>query len=187
SDHGYVSTTYKEQGVTNVRELVYLNSAAGIANNKEMAYVAATRAKEETHLFTDNAALVYKQIERGSDKTVARELKAAKNEWMAGKETRQPERVKEAKEAKEGVTNEKDRGFAEIGRRIEGEAAPAFGGSDRGREAGQAAERGGIDRDSGAVGAGHGRLGGRDTADAGQHRPENQGTERHVQRPDQGH
>ena len=86
---------------------------------------------------------------------------------------------------KRGISYEQDRDFAAVRRSIERDAARAFGEPDRGSEAGQAPERGGLGRDAGAAGPGHGRTDGRDTPDAGRDRPQEQGAGREVQRPDQ--
>jgi hypothetical protein len=84
---------------------------------------------------------------------------------------------------KRGITYEQDRDFEAVRRSIERDASRAFGDADRELEAGQAQERGGLGRDARATGPSNGRTGGRDTPDAGGHRPQEQGAGREVQRP----
>ena len=86
---------------------------------------------------------------------------------------------------KRGVTYEQDRDFAAVRRSIERDAARAFGEPDRDSEAGQAPERGGLGRDTGAAGPSNGHTGRRDAADVGRDRPQEPGAGREVQRPDQ--
>lgn len=85
--------------------------------------------------------------------------------------------------AKRGVTYEQDRDFAAVRSSIERDARRATGGPDRGIEAGQAPERGGLGHDAGAVGPGDGRADGRDSPDPGRNRPKEPGAGRDVQAP----
>ena len=85
--------------------------------------------------------------------------------------------------AKRGVTYEQDRDSAAVRASNERDTARAFGEPDRDSAADQAPERGGLGRDAGAVGAGAGRVDGRDTADAGRDRPQEPGAGRDVQAP----
>lgn len=84
---------------------------------------------------------------------------------------------------KRGISYEQDRDFAAVRRSIERDAARAFGEPDRGSEAGQAPERGGLGRDAGAAGPGYGRTDGRGAPDAGRDRAQEPGAGREVQRP----
>ena len=84
---------------------------------------------------------------------------------------------------KRGISYEQDRDFAAVRRSIERDAARAFGEPDRGSEAGQAPERGGLGRDAGAAGPSNGGAGRRDAADAGRDRPQEPGAGRDVQAP----
>lgn len=83
---------------------------------------------------------------------------------------------------KRGISYEQDRDFAAVERCREREAHRAFGIPDRDVEAVPAPERGGLGRDTGAVGAGYGGAGRRDEADAGRDRPQEPGAGRDVQR-----
>jgi hypothetical protein len=85
--------------------------------------------------------------------------------------------------AKRGVTYEQNRDFEGVRASNERDTARAFGGPDRDSAADQTPERGGLGRDAGAVGAGAGRVDGRDTADSGRDRPQEPGAERDVQTP----
>jgi len=87
--------------------------------------------------------------------------------------------------AKRGVTYEQGRDFAAVRRSNERNEVRAFDEPDRDREAGQAAERGGLGFDAGTVGAGNGSTSRRDTADAGRDQPPVPGTGRAVQQPGQ--
>ena len=86
--------------------------------------------------------------------------------------------------AKRGVTYEHDRDFAAVRRSHERDAGRAFGGEDRGSEAGQTPERGGVSLDVGAAGAGAGRTDRRDAADLDRDRAKEPGAGRGVQAPD---
>jgi hypothetical protein len=87
--------------------------------------------------------------------------------------------------AKRGVTYEKNRDFETVRRCIERDALRAFGEPDRPGEASQSPERGGFGRDDRAVGAGDGRIDGRDPADLGRDRAPEPGAQREVQQPGQ--
>lgn len=82
--------------------------------------------------------------------------------------------------AKRGVIYEQDRDFAAVRSSIERDAARAFGSPDRGSEASQAPERGGLGHDAGATGPSDGSVGRRDAADAGRDRPQEPGAGRDV-------
>ena len=86
--------------------------------------------------------------------------------------------------AKRGVTYEQARDFTAVRSSIERDTARAFGEPDRGSEASQTPERGGLGRDAGAVGPGAGRTDGRDAADADRDRPQERGAERDLHTPD---
>lgn len=86
---------------------------------------------------------------------------------------------------KRGISYEQDRDFAAVERCREREAHRAFGIPDRDVEAVPAPERGGLGRDTGAVGAGYGGAGRRDEADAGRDRPQEPGAGRAGQPSDQ--
>lgn len=88
--------------------------------------------------------------------------------------------------AKRGVTYEQDRDFAAVRSSIERDAGRAFGEPDRGRETGEAPERGGLGRDAGAAGPGTGRTDGRDPADVDRDRPQEPGAGRDVHAPAHG-
>jgi hypothetical protein len=84
---------------------------------------------------------------------------------------------------KRGITYEQDRDFAAVERCREREAHRAFGEPDREFETGQAPERGRLIHGAGAVGAGDGRLDGRDKADVIRNRPQESRAVRNVQAP----
>lgn len=84
---------------------------------------------------------------------------------------------------KRGIRYEQDRDFAAVERCRQREAHRASGQPDRELEAGQAPERGGLGRDTGAAGPGHGGADRRDAADAGRDRPQEPGAGRDIQAP----
>ena len=88
--------------------------------------------------------------------------------------------------SKRGVTYEQDRDFAAVRSSIERDTRREFGDATGDIEANKASERGGLNCDAGAVGAGAGRPDGRDTADAGRDRPQEPGAGRDVQAPAHG-
>lgn len=75
-DHGYVKTSFKEQGATNQAEIVYAPSDAGKGVNREMGYVAITRAREHTEIITDNKDKALGLVDKSSEKTSAIDVKA---------------------------------------------------------------------------------------------------------------
>lgn len=89
--------------------------------------------------------------------------------------------------AKRGVTYEQDRDFAAVRASGEREAVRAFGNPDRDSAADQLPERGGLGRDTGAIGAGAGRVDGRDTADAGRNQPPKRESGGRLREEDQPH
>lgn len=86
---------------------------------------------------------------------------------------------------KRGISYEQDRDLAAVRRSLQREAARAFGEPDSEHETGPAPERGGAGRDTGTIGAGHGRAGRRDTPDTDRNRPQEPGAGRTLQQPDQ--
>jgi len=70
-DLAYVHTTFKEQGATNLREIIAMDSAGAKVMNRQAAYVAATRAKQNTEIVTSDMAKVIKNADRDVEKTTA--------------------------------------------------------------------------------------------------------------------
>jgi hypothetical protein len=83
---------------------------------------------------------------------------------------------------KKGISYEQDRDFAAVRRSIERDAARAFGEPDRGSEAGQAPERGGLAATLEPLAQAMAALAD-DAADAGRDRPQEPGAGRDVQAP----
>lgn len=86
--HGYVDTSFSSQGKTTQLAIVAVGSESLAASNREMAYVASTRAREKVEIFTDDAAELRRAIQRSSQKPVALDLigKAKGGELAAAKE-----------------------------------------------------------------------------------------------------
>ncbi|MDN4571889.1 conjugal transfer protein [Pandoraea cepalis] len=74
-DFAYAHTSYKEQGATNDREIIAVSGAGAMVFNKEAAYVAATRAKDNTEIVTSDLARLMQNAGRSVDKTTAVEMK----------------------------------------------------------------------------------------------------------------
>ena len=65
-DHAYAITTYKSQGQTT--DVTIYSHSSEIISNQESFYVAATRAKEETIIFTDNKEILKEQTQMEQEK-----------------------------------------------------------------------------------------------------------------------
>ena len=78
-DHSYARTTFKEQGATNKHELLMVSDTGAKIFNREAAYVAATRAKLNTEVFTSNKEAMVKN----ANKVVAKETALTKAELGA--------------------------------------------------------------------------------------------------------
>jgi ATP-dependent exoDNAse (exonuclease V) alpha subunit len=55
-DHAYTHTSYKEQGVTNQREIILVSEKGAHWLNREASYVAASRAKQNTEIVATEVA-----------------------------------------------------------------------------------------------------------------------------------
>lgn len=72
--HGYVETSIGSQGSTVQRVIVAADSESGKAANREMAYVASTRAKDRVTLYTDDKDFLRDAIQTSSHKRLALDL-----------------------------------------------------------------------------------------------------------------
>lgn len=70
-DLAYVHTTFKEQGATNHREIIAMDAGGVKLMNKQAAYVAATRAKQNTEIVTSDLRTAIKNADREVGKTTA--------------------------------------------------------------------------------------------------------------------
>lgn len=70
-DHAYTHTSYKEQGVSNQREIFVVSETGAKIINKLAAYVAASRAKGNTEIVTNSRELMLKNAGNTSEKTTA--------------------------------------------------------------------------------------------------------------------
>ncbi|MGR9587108.1 MobF family relaxase [Pandoraea sputorum] len=73
-DLAYAHTSYKEQGATNDREIIAVSTIGAKVFNKEAAYVAATRAKDNTEIVTSDLKKLMNNAGRAVDKTTAVEM-----------------------------------------------------------------------------------------------------------------
>lgn len=97
-DHGYARTSVKEQGATNQVQIVYMPSDAGQAVNRQMGYVAGTRAREHTEIVTDDRDKALGASDRESSKTTAVDVKAGLTQETKAKTAK--ETSKETSKAK---------------------------------------------------------------------------------------
>lgn len=74
-DLAYARTTYKEQGVTNHREIIAVSEVGAHWFNREAAYVAASRAKDNTEIVTSDRAEMLKNAGKETTKTTAIDIK----------------------------------------------------------------------------------------------------------------
>lgn len=70
-DHAYAHTTFREQGATTHREIIAISKSGAKVMNTLAAYVAATRAKENTEIVTSDKATLLKNVDRDLQKTTA--------------------------------------------------------------------------------------------------------------------
>lgn len=70
-DHSYTHTSYKEQGVTNTRQIIAVSEIGANRFNKLAAYVAASRAKDNTEVVTSDLKTMLANAGNAADKTTA--------------------------------------------------------------------------------------------------------------------
>jgi ATP-dependent exoDNAse (exonuclease V) alpha subunit len=75
-DHGYATTVHKAQGAT----VDHAHWYAGGMNSREMSYVAVTRAREETHVYTTRDQLQRETTDTGHQRKseLARDMAASR-------------------------------------------------------------------------------------------------------------
>ncbi|WP_254226032.1 hypothetical protein [Burkholderia multivorans] len=78
-DHAYAHTSYKEQGATNHREIVAVSKIGARVFNREAAYVAASRAKDNTEIITSDLDTLLRNAGREVGKTTAVEFERAES------------------------------------------------------------------------------------------------------------
>ncbi|WP_049096348.1 MobF family relaxase [Burkholderia cepacia] len=74
-DHAYAHTSYKEQGATNHREIIAVSEIGAYVFNREAAYVAASRAKDNTEVVTSDLQKLLDNAGREVGKTTAVEFR----------------------------------------------------------------------------------------------------------------
>lgn len=75
-DHAYAHTSYKEQGATNHREIIAVSEVGAMVFNREAAYVAASRAKDNTEIVTSDLETLLDHAGRDVGKTTSVDFKA---------------------------------------------------------------------------------------------------------------
>lgn len=76
-DHAYAHTSYKEQGATNDREIIAVSEIGSKVFNREAAYVAASRAKDNTEVVTENLGRMLRNAGQEVGKTTAIDFEQA--------------------------------------------------------------------------------------------------------------
>ncbi|KDR28464.1 MULTISPECIES: MobF family relaxase [Caballeronia] len=76
-DHAYAHTSYKEQGATNDREIIAVSVTGAKVFNREAAYVAASRARDNTEIVTEDRDGMLRNAGKEVGKTTAVEFEAA--------------------------------------------------------------------------------------------------------------
>jgi ATP-dependent exoDNAse (exonuclease V) alpha subunit len=74
-DHAYAHTSYKEQGATNDREIIAVSVIGARVFNKLAAYVAASRARDNTEIVTSDLSTMRKNAGQDVEKTTAVDMK----------------------------------------------------------------------------------------------------------------
>jgi conjugative relaxase-like TrwC/TraI family protein len=74
-DHAYAHTSYKEQGATNDREIIAVSVIGAQVFNKLAAYVAASRARDNTEIVTSDLSTMRKNAGQDVEKTTAVDMK----------------------------------------------------------------------------------------------------------------
>lgn len=74
-DLAYAHTSVKEQGATNDRELFVVSETGAKVINKQAAYVAGTRGKDNTEIITSDYATMIKNAGKEARKTTAVDVK----------------------------------------------------------------------------------------------------------------
>jgi conjugative relaxase-like TrwC/TraI family protein len=113
-DHAYAHTSYKEQGATNHREIVAVSATGAMVFNRLAAYVAASRAKDNTEVVTADRETMLQNAGAEVKKTTAVDMKAEHKRVQAQESaqrqtadvTRQPvragtEKVREAEKVRQ--------------------------------------------------------------------------------------
>ena len=70
-DHAYAHTSFKEQGATNDREIIAVSKTGAMVFNREAAYVAASRARDNTEIVTSDLDTLQKNAGKEVPKTTA--------------------------------------------------------------------------------------------------------------------
>jgi ATP-dependent exoDNAse (exonuclease V) alpha subunit len=81
-DHAYAHTSFKEQGQTNMREIIAVSNTGAKVFNREASYVAATRAKDNTEVITTDYEGMLKNAGKEVKKTTASEVAPLKNNGL---------------------------------------------------------------------------------------------------------
>ncbi|VVD30966.1 MobF family relaxase [Paraburkholderia dioscoreae] len=86
-DHAYAHTSYKEQGATNDREIIAVSATGAKVFNRLAAYVAASRAKDNTEIVTSDLTTLRRNAGQEVEKTTAVDFTHdAKRDRSSGRE-----------------------------------------------------------------------------------------------------
>jgi len=83
-DLSYARTTFKEQGATNDREIIAVSEKGAKVFNEQAAYVAGTRAKNNSEIVTSDYDTMLKNSGKVVSKTTAIDIEDVKNKGRKG-------------------------------------------------------------------------------------------------------
>lgn len=111
-DHAYARTTYKEQGVTNDRELFVVSEIGAMVVADQAAYVATSRARDNTEIITNAYEKLLNNVGRETKKTTAIDISITKE--IGGLKPKDLDTDKQIKRNREVVRKEQTKDNFEI-------------------------------------------------------------------------
>ncbi|WP_259677639.1 MobF family relaxase [Ralstonia pseudosolanacearum] len=111
-DHAYAHTSYKEQGATNHREIVAVSVVGAKVFNRLAAYVAASRAKDNTEVVTADRETMLQNAGAEVKKTTAVDMKEERKRAQTKDVAQRQEAVQTLQPARAGA--EKGREAAKV-------------------------------------------------------------------------
>jgi ATP-dependent exoDNAse (exonuclease V) alpha subunit len=93
-DHAYARTSFKEQGATTHREIIAMSLTGAKVFNRESAYVAASRAKDNTEIVTSDAKTMLKNAGKDASKSTALEGPELRD-ILSARRAQRPEQTQE--------------------------------------------------------------------------------------------
>ena len=105
-DHAYAITNYKSQGQTS--DITIYSHSSDTLTNQESFYVATTRAKEETIVYTDNREILQEQIEMEQSKISTLDFEQTENEKIQNQTENQVQAEEQAQTENQDIDNKID-------------------------------------------------------------------------------